>query len=208
MPAPTFVVSLPVAISKPPPLAFTILPMLIVYKTVEYLKGRSKYSIGLNMDKHNKSKAVLTPLLSVSECWRRAVLESICDNCALNFDHSHEARKIRQIIDEYQCTNAAKTLLPLNRSLRVLEAYGKRCFSDYYLRNSTPKSKRLMAPELNHYCGMIVSLACCLPKLDTLQVSAQSVDSVTKGIDAIVSTNVGLEYIGCLQHLRVQPLEY
>ncbi|KAJ2075765.1 hypothetical protein GGH13_000386 [Coemansia sp. S155-1] len=203
--------------------------MLIVYKTVEYLKGRSKYSIGLNMDKHNKSKAVLTPLLSVSECWRRAVLESICDNCALNFDHSHEARKIVfpawpadfklaqlcklnmakvVIIDEYQCTNAAKTLLPLNRSLRVLEAYGKRCFSDYYLRNSTPKSKRLMAPELNHYCGMIVSLACCLPKLDTLQVSAQSVDSVTKGIDAIVSTNVGLEYIGCLQHLRVQPLEY
>ncbi|KAJ2044972.1 hypothetical protein GGI08_006948 [Coemansia sp. S2] len=68
--------------------------MLIVYKTVEYLECRSKYSIGLDMDKHNKSKAVLTPLLSVSECWRRAALESICDNCALDFDHSHEARKI------------------------------------------------------------------------------------------------------------------
>ncbi|KAJ2035683.1 hypothetical protein GGI08_008735, partial [Coemansia sp. S2] len=68
--------------------------MLIVYKTVEYLEGCSKYSIGLDMDKHNKSKAVLTPLLSVSERWRRAALESICDNCALDFDHSHEARKI------------------------------------------------------------------------------------------------------------------
>ncbi|KAJ2467774.1 hypothetical protein GGI03_001380 [Coemansia sp. RSA 2337] len=82
------------AISKPPPLTFQILPMLTMHKTVEYLKGRSKYSIGLNMDKHNKSKAVLTPLLSVSERWRRAALESICDNCALDFDHSHEAREI------------------------------------------------------------------------------------------------------------------
>ncbi|KAJ2038825.1 hypothetical protein H4S03_002084 [Coemansia sp. S3946] len=81
VPAPTVAVSLPAAISKPPPLAFQILPMLIVYKTVEYLEGCSKYSIGLDMDKHNKSKAVLTPLLSVSERWRRAALESICDNC-------------------------------------------------------------------------------------------------------------------------------
>ncbi|KAJ2430687.1 hypothetical protein GGF41_000882, partial [Coemansia sp. RSA 2531] len=92
--APTVAVSLPVAVSKPPPLTFQILQMLIVYKTVEYLECRSKYSIGLDMDKHNKSKAVLTPLLSVSERWRRAALESICDNCALDFDHSHEAREI------------------------------------------------------------------------------------------------------------------
>ncbi|KAJ2053484.1 hypothetical protein H4S04_000644 [Coemansia sp. S16] len=113
-----------------------------------------------------------------------------------------------RLIDEYQCANAAKTLPPLNTSLRVLEAYGKRYFSDYYRRNSTPKSKRLMAPELNHYRGMIVSLVCRLPALDMLRVGAQSVDGVTKGIGAIVSTNVGLEYIGCLQRLRVQSLEY
>ncbi|KAJ2462145.1 hypothetical protein GGI03_004662 [Coemansia sp. RSA 2337] len=201
--------------------------MLIVYKTVEYLEGRSKYSIGLDMNKHNKSKAVLTPLLSVSECWRRAALESICDNCALDFDHSHEARKIvfpawpavyklaqlrktnmAKIIDEYQRANAAKTLPPLNTSLRVLEAYGKTYFSDYYRRNSTPNSKRLIAPELNHYRGMIVSLACRLPTLDTLRVGAHSVDGVTKGIGATINTNVGLEYIGCLQRLRVRSLEY
>ncbi|KAJ2400766.1 hypothetical protein GGF41_007852, partial [Coemansia sp. RSA 2531] len=38
VPAPTVAVSLPVAISKPPLLVFQILPMLIVYKTVEYLE--------------------------------------------------------------------------------------------------------------------------------------------------------------------------
>ncbi|KAJ2024632.1 hypothetical protein IW146_009172, partial [Coemansia sp. RSA 922] len=114
----------------------------------------------------------------------------------------------RQIIDEYQRANAAKTLPPLNTSLRVLEAYGKTYFSDYYRRNSTPNSKRLIAPELNHYRGMIVSLACRLPTLDTLRVGAHSVDGVTKGIGATINTNVGLEYIGCLQRLRVRSLEY
>ncbi|KAJ2054144.1 hypothetical protein H4S04_000198 [Coemansia sp. S16] len=113
-----------------------------------------------------------------------------------------------KLIDEYQRANAAKTLLSLNTSLRVLEAYGKRYFSDYYRRNSTPKSTRLMAPELNHYRSMIIGLVCRLRALDMLRVGAQSVDGVTKGIGAIVSTNVGLEYIGCLQRLRVQPLEY
>ncbi|KAJ2349690.1 hypothetical protein GGH91_000652 [Coemansia sp. RSA 2671] len=66
----------------------------MVYKVVEYLEGRPKHSLGVDMDKHNKQKAVLAPLLLVSERWRSAALESLCDNCALDLDHSHESRKV------------------------------------------------------------------------------------------------------------------
>ncbi|KAJ2414202.1 hypothetical protein GGF41_005826, partial [Coemansia sp. RSA 2531] len=67
---------------------FQTLPMLIVYKVIEYLEGRRRTAFNPDIDEHNKTKAVLTPLLSVSERWRMAVLDSICDNCKFDFDAS------------------------------------------------------------------------------------------------------------------------
>ncbi|KAJ2405056.1 hypothetical protein GGI10_005430 [Coemansia sp. RSA 2530] len=48
---------------------FQALPMLVVYKIVEYLEGRSRSSFSLDIGAHNKGKEALTPLLSVSERW-------------------------------------------------------------------------------------------------------------------------------------------
>ncbi|KAJ1900346.1 hypothetical protein LPJ71_005824 [Coemansia sp. S17] len=68
--------------------------MLLIYKVVEYLEGRSKHKLDLDVNTHNKLKVALVPLLSVSEHWRRAALESICDTCTLDFDQPYETRKI------------------------------------------------------------------------------------------------------------------
>ncbi|KAJ2892665.1 hypothetical protein IWW38_003130, partial [Coemansia aciculifera] len=46
---------------------FQTLPMLLVHKIVEYIEGRPRMFFATDMDKHNKQKAVLTPLLAVSE---------------------------------------------------------------------------------------------------------------------------------------------
>ncbi|KAJ2104549.1 hypothetical protein GGI09_000052 [Coemansia sp. S100] len=67
---------------------FQTLPMLIVYKVIEYLEGRRRTAFNSDIDEHNKTKAVLTPLLRVSERWRMAALDSICDNCKFDFDAS------------------------------------------------------------------------------------------------------------------------
>ncbi|KAJ1650074.1 hypothetical protein GGF38_005928, partial [Coemansia sp. RSA 25] len=56
------------------PSPFQTLPMLIVRKVVEYLEGRSRNSFDLVFDKHNQNKAILIPLLLVSERWRMAAL--------------------------------------------------------------------------------------------------------------------------------------
>ncbi|KAJ2423031.1 hypothetical protein GGF41_003286 [Coemansia sp. RSA 2531] len=85
---------LPLPLLPPPSFTFQTLPILIVYKIVEYLEGRPKYFLGLDIDKHNKLKTALVPLLLVSERWRIAALESICDNCALDFDDSYDDIKI------------------------------------------------------------------------------------------------------------------
>ncbi|KAJ2861036.1 Spliceosome-associated protein 49 [Coemansia aciculifera] len=65
--------------------------MLIVHKVVEYLEGRRKNSFSLDIAKHNAKKTVLVPLLLVSERWRTAALESICDNCEISFDYARRA---------------------------------------------------------------------------------------------------------------------
>ncbi|KAJ2866565.1 hypothetical protein GGH94_001457 [Coemansia aciculifera] len=67
---------------------FQTLPMLVVHKVVEYLEGRSRTSFSLDIDAHNKGKAILTPLLSVSEHWCAVALASICDNCLVGFDYA------------------------------------------------------------------------------------------------------------------------
>ncbi|KAJ2050248.1 hypothetical protein GGI08_005540 [Coemansia sp. S2] len=74
---------------------FQTLPMLVVYKVVEYLEGRSRNSFEFSATEHNKRKVILTPLLLVSERWRTAALESICDNCELDFIHSRRAFEVR-----------------------------------------------------------------------------------------------------------------
>ncbi|KAJ1905835.1 hypothetical protein GGI09_003003 [Coemansia sp. S100] len=70
---------------------FQTLSMLIVHKVVEYLEGRRKNFFSSDIAEHNKKKSVLVPLLFVSERWRSAALESICDNCEISFDYSRRA---------------------------------------------------------------------------------------------------------------------
>ncbi|KAJ2074042.1 hypothetical protein GGI09_000561 [Coemansia sp. S100] len=111
---------------------------------------------------------------------------------------------VPDLIGEYCHANTAKTLTPLNTSLCVLNAYGKRYFFSRCGLDLIPESKRLMAPELNHYRGLLIDFVCCLPALDMLRVSSQSVEGVNEGICAIVDTNVGLEHIGHLRDLRVR----
>ncbi|KAJ2058663.1 hypothetical protein GGI17_004890 [Coemansia sp. S146] len=77
------------------PSLFQSLPMLVVYKVIEYLEGRTRTSFSLDMVDHNEAKRVLTPLLSVGERWRTAALESICDNCELTFSHSRRAVEVK-----------------------------------------------------------------------------------------------------------------
>ncbi|KAJ2062734.1 hypothetical protein GGI17_002241 [Coemansia sp. S146] len=68
--------------------------MLTVEMVVEYLVGRSRNQLNLGATEHKQNKAILTPLLSVSECWRAAALFSICDHCELTFNHRHEVAKV------------------------------------------------------------------------------------------------------------------
>ncbi|KAJ2239922.1 hypothetical protein GGI13_007849, partial [Coemansia sp. RSA 455] len=75
-------------------LLFQTLPMLIVRKVVEYLEGCSSTSFDIDINKHNEKKAVLAPLLMVSEGWRTAALESICDNCTLAFNYPSREIKV------------------------------------------------------------------------------------------------------------------
>ncbi|KAJ2105537.1 hypothetical protein GGI16_002312, partial [Coemansia sp. S142-1] len=76
---------------KPPSFTFQTLPMLLVYKIVEYLDYRSKHSFNLNGDTSIANRFNLFPLLSVSERWRKAALRSLYDFCHLNFN---QPRKI------------------------------------------------------------------------------------------------------------------
>ncbi|KAJ2864119.1 hypothetical protein GGH94_003153 [Coemansia aciculifera] len=73
---------------------FQTLPMFIVYKVIEYLEGRRRTSFNADIDEHNETKSVLTPLLSVSEHWRMAALDSICDNCKFDFDAKRESVEV------------------------------------------------------------------------------------------------------------------
>ncbi|KAJ2449410.1 hypothetical protein GGF42_004780 [Coemansia sp. RSA 2424] len=68
--------------------------MLVVHKVIEYLEGKSRNSFGTDMAEHNNKKAVLVPLLSVSERWRMAALDSICDNCTLDFEYDRKAVEV------------------------------------------------------------------------------------------------------------------
>ncbi|KAJ2259704.1 hypothetical protein GGI01_003475 [Coemansia sp. RSA 376] len=114
---------------------------------------------------------------------------------------------VPDLIDKYHWANTVQTLTPLNTSLRVLNAYGQRYFSSRSGVDLIPESRRLMAPELNHYRSLLIDFVCCLPALDMLRVSFQSVEGVNEGICAIVGTNVGLEHIGHLRDLRVRALD-
>ncbi|KAJ2028716.1 hypothetical protein H4S03_007730 [Coemansia sp. S3946] len=114
---------------------------------------------------------------------------------------------VPDLIDEYCRADTAKTLTPLNTSLRVLNAYGQRYFSSRSGVDLIPESRRLMAPELNHYRSLLIDFVCCLPALDMLRVSSQSLDGVNESLCAIVDTNVGLEHIDHLHHLRVRALD-
>ncbi|KAJ2061673.1 hypothetical protein GGI17_002937 [Coemansia sp. S146] len=73
---------------------FQTLPMLIVHKVIEYLEGRRRTSFNADIDKHNETKSVLTPLLSVGERWRMVALDSICDNCKFDFDAKRESVEV------------------------------------------------------------------------------------------------------------------
>ncbi|KAJ2873928.1 hypothetical protein GGH93_002836 [Coemansia aciculifera] len=65
---------------------FLTLPMLVVEKIIEYLVGCPRNSLDKDIDKHNKKKKILYPLLTVGEIWCEAVLISIYDNCKVIFN--------------------------------------------------------------------------------------------------------------------------
>ncbi|KAJ2810145.1 hypothetical protein H4S07_002840, partial [Coemansia furcata] len=115
---------------------------------------------------------------------------------------------VPELVTTYRCMSAKHTFTSLNSSLRILEVYGKRYFTGYDGWNCIPKPQRIMAPELDHYRGMLVSFVCRLPALDMLRVGAQSVDGVNESIGAIVDTKVGPKHIRQLKHIRVRPLDY
>ncbi|KAJ2877012.1 hypothetical protein GGH93_000276 [Coemansia aciculifera] len=112
------------------------------------------------------------------------------------------------LADEYCRLDTVQSLTPLNSLLGVLSAYDERYFTGFGGTNCIVESKRVMAPELNHYCGMLIGLVCRLPALDGLRVCAQSVDGVNESIGAIADTGVGQEHISHLQRLIVRPLDY
>ncbi|KAJ2859345.1 hypothetical protein GGH94_006154 [Coemansia aciculifera] len=113
-----------------------------------------------------------------------------------------------ELIDKYRCANATQSLMPINSLLRVLEAYGVRYFSGYDGWNCIPGSKRLMAPELDHYRGMLIGLVCRLPTLEALRVGAKSLDGVNECIRVFLESNIAPEHIDFLRRLRIQPLDY
>ncbi|KAJ1817095.1 hypothetical protein LPJ60_005015 [Coemansia sp. RSA 2675] len=59
---------------------FQTLPMLIVHKVVEYLEGHRKNSFTLDIDEHNKKKAVLVPLLMLAPMATKVVAKFIYIN--------------------------------------------------------------------------------------------------------------------------------
>ncbi|KAJ1998885.1 hypothetical protein GGI04_004807, partial [Coemansia thaxteri] len=73
---------------------FLALPTPIMNMVVEYLQGHSRGSFKPGTKDHAASKAALAPLMLVSERWRLAALESICDSCTLNFDYSRRAVEV------------------------------------------------------------------------------------------------------------------
>ncbi|KAJ1812180.1 hypothetical protein LPJ60_006606, partial [Coemansia sp. RSA 2675] len=76
------------------PSRFQTLPMPIVEKVVEYLEERTRTSLDGAIDRHNSRKTVLMPLLWVSERWREAVLNSVCDNCSLFFNNTPKGYEV------------------------------------------------------------------------------------------------------------------
>ncbi|KAJ2450549.1 hypothetical protein GGF42_004461, partial [Coemansia sp. RSA 2424] len=67
------------------PSLFQTLPLLLVEQIIKYLLECPRDSADY-IDEHNKRKATLTPLLSISQLWCEAVLVSICDRCSVNFN--------------------------------------------------------------------------------------------------------------------------
>ncbi|KAJ2865460.1 hypothetical protein GGH94_002229 [Coemansia aciculifera] len=65
---------------------FQSLPMLVTEKIIEYLEGRPRNYYDDDINKHNETKRIIYPLLSVGEVWCEAALISICDNCEVVFN--------------------------------------------------------------------------------------------------------------------------
>ncbi|KAJ2862640.1 hypothetical protein GGH94_004157, partial [Coemansia aciculifera] len=74
---------------------FQALPMLVTEKTIEYLEGRPRNYYDDDINKHNETKRIIYPLFSVSEIWREAALESICDDCEIVFDNAHGVFRVK-----------------------------------------------------------------------------------------------------------------
>ncbi|KAJ2689640.1 hypothetical protein IWW39_001346 [Coemansia spiralis] len=75
---------------------------------------------------------------------------------------------VPDLIDRYRSTATNHSLKPLNSLLRVLSAHGQCYFTGVGDLVCVSKTKRLMAPELNPYRGMLVDFVCRLPVLEAL----------------------------------------
>ncbi|KAJ2068297.1 hypothetical protein GGI08_000942 [Coemansia sp. S2] len=74
---------------------------------------------------------------------------------------------ILKLIDKYRSANTAKMWTTPNMPLCVLNDYGQPYFLSRSDVDLIPRSRRLMGPELHHYCGMLIDFVCRLPVLDT-----------------------------------------
>ncbi|KAJ2110933.1 hypothetical protein IW146_005694 [Coemansia sp. RSA 922] len=111
-----------------------------------------------------------------------------------------------KVVQECRALNTPRPLLPLNKSLRLLRAE--------YLKHFTPvpdwKNTRIlpqdMASEELVYRGLVLKLVTRLPLLDTLQVSDISLGAVEDCIHALAESDIALQCVSHLKHLRLMTL--
>ncbi|KAJ2444349.1 hypothetical protein GGF42_006331 [Coemansia sp. RSA 2424] len=103
-----------------------------------------------------------------------------------------------KLVDLMRCSNAAKTMSPICQHLRVLSASNLRYYTD-------SASSLVYAPsyEMALYRGLLLSLVCRLPSLDTLLVSESTIVGVKECIQALVDARVGLGHMNQIRCLKL-----
>ncbi|KAJ2643549.1 hypothetical protein GGF44_001119 [Coemansia sp. RSA 1694] len=133
--------------------------------------------------------AQLTLLLLPFPNLRRLVLHSVLAEPLFN---------TCKLVDLLRCSNAAKTMSPICQHLRVLSASNLRYYTD-------SASNLVYAPsyEVALHRGLLLSLVCRLPSLDTLLVSESTIDGVKECIHALVDARVSLGHMNQIRCLRL-----
>ncbi|KAJ1916843.1 hypothetical protein LPJ71_001897 [Coemansia sp. S17] len=124
--------------------------MLIVEMIVEYLEGRHRNQLFLGTKEHRQNKSALTPLLSVSECWRAAALISICDQCELTFYYCHKVAKVTipALSADFSYRGFRQTPL-VKRVMVTANLWRDMCNGEFCKATSTVQFEGMMFPSAN-----------------------------------------------------------